>query len=129
MPGISTVNYKGTQFTGDVFVVQIAVWNAGREPMRTDDVIKSIVLRFPTNCVVLQAKTIKTQREVIGWNLDTPTNAFLTGISLKWKVLEHNDGALILVIYSDPLNAPIGCEGGCSWPRVSRMVNVAKSVC
>src|SRR4051812_48789711 len=39
-----TVSYRGTPVEGNVTAVQIAIWNAGREPIRHEDILSPIIL-------------------------------------------------------------------------------------
>src|SRR6266702_8515767 len=56
-----TVSYKGHQINGNVSAAQVAIWNAGREPIRPDDILSPIILSIPDS-EILDFKSMKVSR-------------------------------------------------------------------
>lgn len=105
-----SVSYKGRPVSGNVTAAQIAIWNAGREPIKAEDILTPILLSTPTNAPILEIISINISRNVIGLIL-TSTNPPSSIIGLGWKILEHNDGALIQIVYAGATETPINLEG------------------
>ena len=104
-----SVLYKGKATTGDVTAMQIAVWNAGRESIKSDDVLRPIILRMETN-QIMESSILKFTRDVSEFQIDTnriSSNAF----GMKWRILEKNDGALFQIVYSGNPEAPLTVDG------------------
>jgi len=102
------VLYKGQSVSSDVTALQMAVWNAGKEPIRSEHILAPIVLSTSPRTPILEARIRHVSRSVVGIQLDTGRLA--DGIlPLSWKILEHNDGATIQLIVagSDKITASI----------------------
>jgi hypothetical protein len=63
-----SVSYRGIPVIGNVTAVQIAIWNAGREPIKGDDVLRPIILHMATN-QIMEASILKTTRDVSEFQL------------------------------------------------------------
>lgn len=105
-----SLSYKGRLVSGNVTVAQVAIWNAGREPIRSEDILSPIILRTPDNAAMLEVKPLKITREVIGFSL-AATNNPSSAAQLGWKILERNDGVLLQITYAGIVTAPIKLEG------------------
>jgi hypothetical protein len=105
-----SLSYKGRPVSGNVTVAQVAIWNAGREPIRSEDILGPIILRTPDDAAMLEIKPLKITREVIGFALAT-TNTPSSEAQLGWKILERNDGVLLQITYAGTVTAPIKLEG------------------
>lgn len=105
-----TVNYRGMTVTGDVTAAHVAIWNAGREPIRAEDVLKTITVTLSNGCQILDAAILKAPRDVTGFALDR--NQFHNGrVGLSWKIFEHNDAALIQILYAGTSGAGVSLDG------------------
>jgi hypothetical protein len=104
-----SVSYKGKAVDGDVTAVQIAIWNAGREPIKADDVLKPIILHTATNQII-ESLILKTTRNVCEFQL-TSNNIGSNSIGMKWRILEHDDGALLQIVYSGDSDVPLTLDG------------------
>ena len=141
-PSDVKVTYKGTFVRGNMTAVQVAIWNAGREAIRTNDILTPIRL-FTGNCPILELNVVKLSRDVIAFavtltnapRLPTTNTAIIVNpdmtvaekgalvlrelgwtlqpsvAALSWTILEHNDGALLQIVYAGTLDAPITLEG------------------
>ncbi len=100
-----SVTYNGKQISSDVSIAQLALWNQGKKPIKTEedkDILESIVIHANPEVEILQATVIKTSRNVIQFGIET--NQLDQGrVPVKWKVLEQGDGGVIEIIY---LGAP-----------------------
>jgi hypothetical protein len=104
------VTYKGTPVEGNVTAVQIAVWNGGREPIRSEDVLSYIQLRTKGTCKLLDVSIAKTNRSVTGFFLNM-TNAAPGIIGMGWRILEKGDGAVIQVVYTSTNEVSFTLDG------------------
>jgi amino acid transporter len=107
-----SVQYKGNTITGNVTAVQIAIWNAGREPIKHDDILSPIYLNIPHDFRVLDVSLLATTRDVTGFRVDPNALSLRTfTVNMDWTILEHNDGALLQIVYAGPPDAAIHFEG------------------
>ncbi|MGA2853335.1 MAG: hypothetical protein ABSE90_04320 [Verrucomicrobiota bacterium] len=94
-----SVTYRGTKVEGDLTASQVAVWNAGDKPIRSEDILKPATLRTSNGCPILQVVILKPPRDVTGFELDQ--SQIMSGrLGMNWKILEQNDGALIQIVYA-----------------------------
>jgi hypothetical protein len=104
-----SVSYKGKPVAGNVTVVQVAIWNAGREPIKGDDILKRINLRTGTN-EIMEISILKETRDVSDFQLDSNKSA-TNSAGIKWRILEKNDGALLQIVYSGGSDIPVTLDG------------------
>jgi hypothetical protein len=119
--GDLTAAYKGIAITGNVVVAQVAIWNAGRQAIKSEDRLSGVALNLATNCHLLGADIVKQTRLVVGFS--STFQPLGRSVTVDWKILEHNDGGLVQLIYSGSPDAPIDMEGtiiGQSGPRLYR---------
>jgi hypothetical protein len=98
--------YKGTEITGNLSIITIAVWNQGREPIRyAEDVLRPITVRPGADMKILEVKIVKSTREEIGFQVvpTTPDGGF----NISWRILERGDGALLQLLAVNAPAAPI----------------------
>lgn len=93
-----SVSLRGKPIIGDLTAAQFIVWNAGKAPVRHDDILKPLILATASNCPIYEATIRKVSRDVTGFQLIT--NDVAAGrIGFDWKILEHNDGASVQILY------------------------------
>jgi len=92
------VIYHGQKITTDVYARQIHIWNAGTESIRSENVLEPIGIVIPHG-KVLETRIKKVTRPLTGITTAI-SSSDETGVS--WKILEHNDGAAIEIIYASP---------------------------
>lgn len=91
---------------GDVTAAQVAFWNAGRRPIRQEEVLRQFSVRTKNGARILEARLRKVSRDVAGIALETGRSE--NGLILiRWKILERNDGGVIQIIYEGDDNVPI----------------------
>jgi hypothetical protein len=93
-----TVTFDNQPVTTDITAAQIAVWNEGKLPIRKDDILKSILLRTE-GAPILEASVRKISRDVTQFSI-SDREIHNGQVLLSWNILEHNDGAIIQVIYA-----------------------------
>lgn len=104
------VSYKGTAISTDITVVQLAVWNKGRLPIRAENILRGIQITTSPTSQILDASIRKQSRDVIDFQVDS--SHFTEGyIPLSWKILERNDGAVIQIIYAGTVDTDIKVTG------------------
>lgn len=119
-----------------VTAVQIALWNRGRESTRSNDILsnpKQLTVHIPSGCNLLETTILtNTRPEIKFWVEADPdftdglpispreragrkyTFRLITTnhtIGVGWDILEHNDGALIQIIYEGKPDAPFTVDG------------------
>jgi len=97
--GRLTASYDGIPVTTDVTATQIAIWNAGKRPIRRSDILQPIVLRTSDETPILEAKVLKSSRELVGLKLDTESQR-QGKVVVDFDILERNDGAVIQIVFA-----------------------------
>lgn len=92
------VIYHGQKITTDVYARQIYFWNVGTESIRTENVLE------PIGIVIPHGKILETRVKKVSRPLTGITTAISSSdeVGVSWKILEHNDGAAIEIIYASP---------------------------
>jgi hypothetical protein len=92
------VSYLGKEISGDITACQIALWNAGKRPIKKDDILEPVIITL-TNAQILEATIRHLSRNVTGIALDL--NHIQDGrIGINWNILEKGDGCDIQLIYA-----------------------------
>lgn len=92
------VTYRNEMVQGDISAVQIAIWNAGKIPIKRGDVLKPVVFSMASGSSILEATIRSPGRDVSNISLDQ-LKLKEGKITVNWDILERNDGAIIQVIY------------------------------
>ena len=104
------VSYKSTTITGSVSAVQIAVWNAGNQPVRPEDVLYPIEAMLGGSCKILEASIRKHSRDEAQLRINAAK--FDQGIlGIDWRVLEGGDGCALQIVYNGDTAAPLSVRG------------------
>ena len=102
--------YKGHEVTTDVTAIQVGLWNAGNEPIRTEHILEPIIIETVPKVPILDAEVHFVTRRVVGPNLDT--KALADGaLGVSWKILEPNDGMVIQLVVAGPTRESLICRG------------------
>jgi hypothetical protein len=104
------VSYDGQPITNDVTAVQIAIWNAGRQSIRPQHLLKPVELLLTNSTRILEAKVLKSSRDVTRLAAMVPITD-PGHVQLSWDILEHNDGGILQIIYSGPPDASVTFTG------------------
>jgi hypothetical protein len=104
------VFHNGQKIETDVTAMQVAIWNKGRLPILKSDVLEDCVLLLEPPVRILDAEVTKQSRSLV--NLTLSKDFLNQGrIPLTWKILEHNDGGVIQLIFSGNANTDIEIQG------------------
>ena len=95
------VVYRGQGVSTDVSALQVEIWNAGKESIRTEHILSPVVLTTSPRVPILEARLRHVTRPVSDISLDT-THLADGAVGGSWKILEHNDGAAIQLILAGP---------------------------
>jgi hypothetical protein len=109
-PSDVSISYKGVPVTGNVTAALVAIWNDGREPIRREEFLTPITLRLPDNVRILELSALKVSRSIVGFSM-VHSNAPASSATLDWKILEHNDGVLLQIVYSGNTDTRISLDG------------------
>jgi hypothetical protein len=102
------IRKDGVEIKRDIYISTLSIWNSGNTSIKSDALLKPVRLFLPTDSELLEARITKASRpDVTGVTLTPAVNEF----TLKWNILEPEDGASIQVIYL--ANAPVkfGIDG------------------
>jgi len=102
------VSMGNRQITNDLTSVIIAVWNSGRLPIRHDDILEPIVITSKTGVPIYKA-TLSVNRAHTEMIALPPTRNNV--YTLDWRILEHNDGGLVQIIYGGGQNVDFTASG------------------
>jgi hypothetical protein len=98
-----SVSLRGKPINGDLTAAQFVLWNSGKAPVRHEDILKPLFLVTSNACPIYEATIRSVSRDVIGFQLIT--NDLASGrLGFDWKILEHNDGAEIQILYGGNQN-------------------------
>ncbi|MEQ1594916.1 MAG: hypothetical protein ABL985_07445 [Casimicrobium sp.] len=92
-----SVSYQGKPITSGLRAYQIAIWNAGREPIRHEDVLKPLKLGWSSNVSIVEAKIPRQTREETGFSI-VSIDRTKREIAIDWKILENGDGAMLQLL-------------------------------
>ena len=104
------VNFDNKPIETDITAAQIALWNRGEVPIKSDNILNPIIIRTENNIPILEATIRKTSRDVTRLNLNTD-DLQRGQVSISWNILEQNDGGIIQLIYAGNQNVRINLEG------------------
>jgi len=97
-PSNFTVQYKGESVEGDLTTAHVTFWNAGRKPLRPDDVLSPMVVRTANGERILEVSLRRSSREIVGLALDQ--SRLESGeVEIGWDILEKGDGGILQIIY------------------------------
>jgi hypothetical protein len=105
-----TTSFDNKIIETDITATQIALWNQGKQAIKKDQILKPIVIYTENNTPILEATIRKTRREVsqLSLNADESQKGRIT---ILWNILEHNDGAVIQLIYAGNPSINIFADG------------------
>jgi hypothetical protein len=109
--GDLTVTYHGKQVThASVNLVRIYFWNAGREEIRSTDVLRPFRVSLPTDSTILDARILRSSRSLSNFQLlQSPSDP--NSVQLSFDIAEHNDGATLQLIYVGGRDAKLSFSG------------------
>jgi hypothetical protein len=111
------VRYRGDEVPM-VSRTVIAFWNAGREPIRRDDLVENhpLTVRLPDDSALLEARVLGSTKPEVDFACFP--NERYAGINFGFSFLNHRDGGAIEILHTgdDPVDvrvegAIVGVEG------------------
>lgn len=93
-----SVSCNGKMIDGDITAAQIAIWNDGKQPIRSSDILEPLLIKTNNGWPILEAKIRQASRDVVNLHLDD-SKIDKGEITVSWKIMEHNDGGVIQLIY------------------------------
>src|SRR2546428_5170955 len=97
------VLFAGNEVRSDITVVQMALWNAGKEPIPGNNILTPIQIQTENSAPILEATIRKMSRAVNELALDQ-SQIGKGVIGVMWKILERDDGGVIQLIYAGDVN-------------------------
>ncbi|MCK4431055.1 MAG: hypothetical protein KAW19_07105 [Candidatus Aminicenantes bacterium] len=111
----------------DVTAIQVAIWNNGKKSIKRDNILETITLYTEPNTPIIDAVVRKHTREVIDLSIDR--SSFKEGfIPISWRILEHNDGGIIQVIFAGSPDVEILTKGTIEGQRPIKRVRYFEKV-
>jgi hypothetical protein len=104
-----SVAHENESITTDVTATQIAFWNAGRESIRKDNVLRPFVIKVGDQVPILETRIRKKSREVVEILIDEE-KAQQGELSIGWNILEQYDGAAIQLVFAGPPDTRITAD-------------------
>jgi hypothetical protein len=104
-----SVSFAGRAITGDLSSVEIQLWNAGKESIRKENILRPITIQTANNFPIYQV-TCEIGRDVINPKI-TPTDGTSGIITLDWNIMEKGDGVKIHFIFGGDVKTPIVVGG------------------
>jgi len=96
----------------DVTAVQVAIWNAGKQSIRHENILEDVVIVTNPPVQILEASIRHHSREVTGFTLiETPGILTSGRLPVSWRILEKDDGASIQLIYVGTEEVTFHVEG------------------
>lgn len=104
------VSFKGKAISGDVTALQIAIWNAGKAPIRNVDILTPVEIVMEGSTPILESTVRKVSRDITQISIDD-RDASAGRLRLNWRILEENDGCVVQVIYAGASDAHLSVMG------------------
>ncbi len=92
-----SVSSRGSEIKSDVTTAQIALWNAGKEPIRAQHVLRPFIIQTEGNTPILEARIRKQSRDVVELQLDQ-SRIDQGQVRVSWSILERGDGGVVQMI-------------------------------
>lgn len=96
----------------DITAAQVAIWNAGEQSIRQENVLQDIVIFTVPSVPILEASIRERSRDVSGFRLvATPESLAFGIVPVSWRILEENDGASVQLIYQGTQEVEVRVQG------------------
>jgi hypothetical protein len=105
-----SISIKGKEVSGNISAARITIWNAGKQPLRSTDVLTPIKIKVAGGSRVLEARIQNPGRPATRVKL--VHDEMESGIvKIEWQILERDDGCVVQLIYEGGLNEEIVVTG------------------
>jgi len=96
----------------DVTAAQVAIWNAGKQSIREENILEDIVIFSDPPVPILEVAIRQCSREVTGFTIVEMPESLASGrVPVSWHILEENDGASVQLIYVGTQEVDFRVEG------------------
>jgi hypothetical protein len=103
-----TALYEGQQIEDDVTGVQIAIWNDGDKPIRSEHVLQDAKIVADDDAHILEPRLVERSRDVTGFEISSTSDQ---EVAFSWDILEKGDGGVVQVLYSGNPYSEFKVEG------------------
>ena len=103
-----TASFQGKEITNDINVAQVMMFNAGRVPIESSDLIKDISLVVSNASILAVSLSVPPKA---GTDIILRTNTPSDRITMHWRILEKGDNPVFQIVYAGKRDAPIYFEG------------------
>jgi hypothetical protein len=110
-PSQLQVLYRGKDLNRDVNAATLYLWNDGKLPIKTEDVLEPLEIRLEPDSEILDARIIKVSRPVTKFTKGDVADTKKNALPLSFAILEKGDGAALQIIYAGKPNSPISVKG------------------
>ena len=114
------VLYKGKNLNANVSAAVVYFWNDGKLPIKAEDVLEPLKIELDPACEIIDARILKLSREVTRFAKGDISETAKDSLPLSFSILEHNDGAVLQIIYSGKADTSVSLKGtvvGAGTPR------------
>lgn len=111
----------GKPITTDLTAVQVALWNEGNEAIRSEHLLSPLVVKV--SAPILDVVLLRQSRDVVGLQIDK-TNAAAGTLTIRWNILEGDDGASLQLIYAGGPEAGVVASAVVEQQPAIKVVNV-----
>lgn len=105
------VLYRGKDLNANVSAATVYLWNAGKLPLKAEDVLEPVKIDLEPGCEIIDARILKTSRSVTKFAKGEISETAKNSLPVSFALLERNDGAAVQIIYSGKPNAAISVAG------------------
>jgi hypothetical protein len=98
-----SVSYKGEPVATDVSIVQVQLWNEGRESIRQGNMHEPLVISTADSTPILETRIRQQTRPSVVRLTHDESQKDKGRIGVSWNILEHRDGGSVqLIIAGNP---------------------------
>jgi hypothetical protein len=121
------VTYNGKMVATDITAAQVAIWNAGKLPVRRSDILKPLTIKTTPSVPILEAAVRKLSRDVTHLTLNSAAAA-QGEISIDFDIMEQDDGCVIQLLYAGLVDVPVEVIGSIVGQRTPAELHFSGSV-
>ena len=92
------VEYKGEQ-VANLTITKVRFWNAGKDTIDADDVVKPIVIEVQGDCRIISAKLLKANQEANKFECSPPTEDG-SKVTISFHHLCYNEGGHVQIAHT-----------------------------
>lgn len=122
-----SVSFRGNEIKGDVTAAQIAFWNAGKEPIRPQNLLRPFVIQTKDNIPILESRIRKENREVVELQLDQ-SKIEQGKVGVSWAILEEGDGGVIQIIFAGGTSVDVSVSAIIEGQREIRSIEFGSEI-